>query len=61
MRQFTDKAITTAKEGTHEAIEKLANLRPTENFTLGDIRQAMFYLKDYLDELEKLERQRNKK
>lgn len=60
MKQFTKEAIANAKQGVHEALFKLSNLKPTDNFNIGDIRQATFYLKDYLDELERLERERNK-
>lgn len=59
MKQFTKEGITNAKQGVHETILKLVNLKPTDNFNIGDIRQAKFYLEDYLDELEKLEREKN--
>ena len=60
MKQFSMEAIANAKQGVHETILKLVNLKPTDNFNLGDIRQAKFYLEDYLDELENLERKINK-
>ena len=60
MKQFSREGIANAKQGVHEALLKLSNLKPTNNFNIGDIRQAKFYLEDYLDELEMLERERNK-
>ena len=61
MKHFNDEAIKTAKEGSLAMYAKLANLTPSEKFTLQDIEKTMFYLKDYISELESLEYNRSRK
>lgn len=58
MRMFTNDAIKNAEEGALYVYRKLASLKPTEDFSSDDISKAMFYIRDYMDELRALKKQR---
>ena len=54
MLYYTQKARKTARDNIAELIVKLANTKPTDQFTLQDIRSTISYLKN-MDEALKWE------
>lgn len=61
MRMFTDAAIITAKEDAQKLFVKLANTVPDEKLTRDDIRDLMFILREYEDELDHIAYDRKKR
>ena len=59
---YTDKALETAINGASKSIIKLAETKPTDDFTSEDIRNAMYYIEQFKNEClsEKHRRERNK-
>lgn len=51
MLYCTNKARQTAREGIADKIVKLANLKPTDQFTLQDIQDTISYLQNMDDAL----------
>ena len=45
MIYYNDSARKTAKEKIGNLIAKLASTKPTDDFTLEDIRETLYYLK----------------
>lgn len=54
MNNFSNKAIKTAEQKTLALYQKLAETKPTEQWPLDEISSLMWYLKDYMDELNSL-------
>ena len=56
---YTDTALETIDKETMRLYAKLANMKPTDELSLDDIRDIMFYLKTLDDEVrsEKFHRQ----
>lgn len=51
MMYYTNKARETARETIADLIVKLANIKPTDQFTLQDIQNTIHYLSNMRDEL----------
>lgn len=58
MRMFTNDAIKNAEEDTLYVYRKLASLKPAKEFDSDDISKTMFYIRDYMDELRVMKKQR---
>lgn len=59
---YTDKGLETAISGCSKTIIKLAETKPTDDFTSDDIRNAMYYIEQFKNEClyEKHRRERNR-
>lgn len=53
MFYYTNKARQTARENIAGLIVKLANTKPTDQFTLQDIESVIMYLKNMDGELKR--------
>lgn len=53
MLYYTNKARQTARTEIADKIVKLANLKPTDQFTLQDIESIIMYLKNMDEELKR--------
>lgn len=53
MLYYTNKARQTARECIADKIVKLANLKPTDQFTLQDIERIIMYLQNMNGELKR--------
>ena len=51
MLYYSNKARKTARENIADLIIKLANTKPTDQFTLQDIQSTISYLRNMDDEL----------
>lgn len=47
---YTDSTLDKAIEKAGESYVKLASVKPTEDFTLQDISNAMFFVKRFQEE-----------
>lgn len=53
MLYYTNKARQTARKSIADKLVKLANLKPTDQFTLQDIESTMMYLQNMDEELKR--------
>ena len=47
MKMYSNEALTTIQENTAKLYAKLASIKPTDDFTRDDIREAMYYIKAF--------------
>ena len=51
MKLYTDEALKKVEANAMELYAKLARVKPSDEFTLSDIENTMYYLKCFADEV----------